>query len=367
MDENNYRQSPFKFSHDLYSMNLYSYKWTIPKRAYRKISTLLFNKLLKKVPEEISDFGRTYDLELLYFLNFLRARIDNSFTHIVGVEAQGISIASEVSGEKRLIYYNMELLQRKSCPDAKWEGIKSAETKSLSKVDTVVIQNDKRAAVFASENVFDTGRIKVLPIFPIGECIIDRTDFFRKKFNISDNKYIILYAGNFHPWAMCLEIIKTVPNWGKEFVLIMHTWNKSATLTPYYRDMVRLAENLPVYFSTDAVGHDELPHALASADIGLLFYRPLDENFTEIAGSSNKLAEYLRACLPVVTFSGSSLGDLIDTHKIGISVDSIEMLPNALQTIRNNYEIFRDSCVHCYYKHFSFEKHFADIYEDVFC
>lgn len=367
IDENTYRQSPFEYKNELYSVHLCSPNWFFLWSAYRVLGTFVFDKLVKKTFSGIISFSIACDLELLSFLHSLQSRVDNSFTHIIAIEPLGLALAAEVSKGGKIIYYDMELLQNKSCLNTKWKSIKKMELKSLTKVNSVVIQNAERARIFALENNFDINRIMILPIFADGGLVKERTDYFHKKFNIPDNKFCVIYAGNFQPWAMCHEIIRTVPNWSNEFVLIMHTWNKFSTYMKYFKDMVKLAKDLPIYFSTDPIPYEDLTYALASANIGLLFYRPLDENFTEIAGSSNKFAEYLKACLPVVSLDSGSLGDFINLHGIGISIDSMDRLPEVLLKIKNNYGFYQNSCIRCYDERFSFSKFFDDIYKRLFC
>jgi hypothetical protein len=365
MDEQTYTTATFDYSHPRFSLHLYPTEaHSIAYRALRK-GKFLFGNLSGYVRANLAAYARAYDPQLPRFLAFLRLGISDEFTHIIGVEPLGIALAAQVVGDRKLLYYNMELLQEKSCPDARWKSIKAIERGSIEEVGAVVIQNDQRAAVFAKENNFDRNRIVLLPILPLGDCISGKTDGFRTKFGIQSDKCIVLYAGNFQPWALCHEIIQSVRQWDHDFVLVMHTWNRACLSTRYYKEMVELARNLPVCFSTEPVEYTDFPALVASADVGLMFYQAIDENFTEIMSSSNKLAEYMKACLPIVVFEGGSLGDFVLSRRIGEGIRSFNNLSTSLRQIRRNYESYRRACKDCYEKELSFSKHFDQMWEEI--
>lgn len=366
IDDYTYQTARFDYEHPLFSLQLFETPSSLVHRGWRRIKRSLNGLVFGGIYGDIHGFSRAYDPEMGKYYSFLQSKIDGSFTHLIGVEALGISLTSGLSANKKVIYYNMELLQGKACRDYRWKSIKSMELQSLKEVTAVVIQNNERAKVFCAVNNFDRNRVELLPIFPIGECIAQRTDSFRRMFDISEDKSIVVYAGNFQPWAFCHEIIESVREWDTDFVLIMHTWNKGCLCSTYFRKMVEMSKGLPIFFSTEPVAYAELPSLLASAHIGLLFYEPIDENFTEILGSSNKLAEYLKACLPVVTLSGGSLADFVMSKGIGLAVDRFSDLPAALRKIRLEHHSYRQACGECYGNEMGFGTHFDRLYARAF-
>jgi len=126
------------------------------------------------------------------------------------------------------------------------------------------------------------------------------------------------------------------------------------------------SRHLPIYFSAEPVDYSQLTNVLASANIALLFYRQLDENFTEIADSSNKLAEYLKASLPVVTFEGNSLSEFVKQHRIGITINEIEKITLAINNIKEDYNQYKKACTDCYRNYLSFESYFNELYDVIF-
>lgn len=368
IDEATYNLSPLNsFDDDTsFSKCIIKYKWSIKKKIYRKLSSFLVEHVLRIPPHTLNLFSAIFDLELGNFLSAISHKLDNTYTHVIGVEPLGMAIATSANNNrKKILYYNMELLQKSSCKSVKWRAIKEIELTCLSKVSTVVIQNEQRSNVFAGESKFPRDSIQLLPIFSSGDLITERTEYFRNKLSIPKAKTCVIYAGNIQAWSMCHELVESVSDWSNNFALIIHTWNRLCVASKYYKDMLIKANGLPIYFSTFPIEYQKLPHALASADIGIILYKSLDENFTEVAGSSNKLAEYLKACLPIVTLSNTSISVFVRSHDIGLTVDSIHEIPSALEYIRLNLNHFRSNCILCY-KKFRFETLFQHMYEREF-
>lgn len=372
IDEFTYLNAPLKYTHDLFCLNLFYSERSLAQKAIHKIiresGKVLYERILKRVPSNIYEYAFIYDLHTLNYLRFLKLSVDESFTHLITFEFIGLAMADLIAMEQKLIYYNMELIRYELCPNNRMRSMKILEKKSISRLEHIIMPNIERAKVFSDEYGYDLDKIKILPICSVGDSLVKRTDYFRKKFKISKEKTIVLYSTNILPWAMCHEIVKSVHSWSKEFVLVLHGWDNIDT--KYYKDMKKFSQDLPVYFSTTYFDYDEFPSVLASADIALLFYspfyRPGDENFSEIAGSSNKLAEYLKVSLPIIAHAGHSLKTFVESSNIGLFVDSIEDMPLALLKIKQDYDLYRTSCISFYNNHFRFDYLFDTIYEDIF-
>ena len=240
--------------------------------------------------------------------------------------------------------------------------LKNLEYRMVKELSNVVIQSPRRAKLFSEINKFDMNNIHVLPVASMGGPIIKKSQYFRDLFSIPKELKIAVYAGNLEPWAKCLEIIQNVNKWPKDYVLVMHTWNKAALRTPYYQEMIKQGEGLPVYFSTEYVDYDEIATILSSADIGLLFYESIDDNFTEIMFSSNKLGEYLKAGLAVICSNYPSLSDFVQENKIGAAISSFDELPDMLVACGQEINILRKNAISCYQIKLRFENYFDGFY-----
>lgn len=359
--------APIDFEDDNVSFFVYDERRDLLAKALKystnKLAKLL-SPLMRIFPPNFSFFVLFHDI--FVFSQWLRKNVSRyDYSYLLPVECRSL-LSVKWYKKKKIIYYNMELLdwsEKNPLYKNKLE-LKKMEYRMIQGLDHVAITSPLRAGHFSGINDFDIEKIRVLPVAPIGEPIHKRSSFFREKFGIPDNSKIVLYIGNFEPWFMCLEIIKTVKNWPQDFVLVMHTWNKSFLETQYYEEMVSYAKGMPVYFSSDYIEYDGLAEAISSADIGLMFYEAIDANFTEILFSSNKFGEYLRAGLPIICSEFASLKEFVEENGVGMAVP-VNELSRALDQIKDKLDIVKKNAHLCYEEKIRFESHFDRFFDQL--
>lgn len=305
---------------------------------------------------------------LFFFSSWLKQEMaSSSYKYIFPVEYLSLLAVNELKGEHKTVYYNMELMDWKEDNPLYVNKLfwKVLEFRAIKKADHVAIQSQRRAKIFAQINQYDQDKICILPVASMGEPCDTRSSYFRDKFSIQKNHTIVIYTGNFSEWACCREIIRNVRYWPKYVSLVMHTWNQWALKGDYFAGMKSDAEGLPVFFSSDYLAPEALVPALSSADIGLMFYQAIDDNFTEIAYSSNKLGEYLKAGLPIVCSDYPSLRELIDSQQIGSVAASPAELSTILPAIMERMGELRLNVISCYQDNFRFEKYFEVFFENL--
>ena len=315
-------------------------------------------------------FSINFTLSLLFphlfaFSKWLEESFRNrDYKYIVPIEFFSLICAQNFATKAKIIYFNLELMDwAKKNPIIKNSFLfKQLEYRSIrNSVSYVAVPSPRRAQLFSRINDFDLSKIYVLPVASTGEPVITKSSFFRKTFSIPEGNVIVIYCGNIMPWAKCLEIVQSVRKWPKNYVLIIHTWNKPMIGTAYYRRLTQEAKGLPVFFSEGFIEYDQLPIALSSADIGIAFYDELDDNFTEILYSSNKIGEYLKAGLPIVCSDLPSLRDFVKVNGIGLTT-SLNDLPSAVKLVGDNLALYRGNVLSCYRSKYRFE-----LYFDKFC
>ena len=375
IDKSTLNSCPIEFSEELVSLIVYDNETGnrgFFLRSYRFLSRKV-RKFLSLLITISGNFSFNFCLRLSYpdlfgFSEWLREKLSlYTYAYFMPVECDNILCLHGIKEKEKIIYYNMELLDWRAKNHLyayinKIYGVKNLEYRMIKNLSHVVIQSPHRAKLFSKINHFDMNKIHILPVASIGEPVIDRSDYFRELFSIPSNSKIVVYAGNFMPWAQCLEIIQNVKEWPEGYALVMHTWNKAALRTPYYQEMRKRAEGWPVYFSTEYIDYDEMATVLSSADVGLLFYEPIDANFTEILFSSNKLSEYLKAGLPVICSDYPSLKDFVQENAIGTAISSIDDLPGVLLSFREQINVLRENAFACYQRKLRFESYFEGFY-----
>lgn len=302
------------------------------------------------------------NLDLFLLSYWLEKRLrERRYDILIPVECFSlIAVHRSSPGKADIVYYNLELLDW-SADNPLYVNktvLKALEHRALGAVKHVMITSPERRKIFATLNGFPLERISALPVAPLRRPDARRSRFFRDKFSIPDDRLVLVYSGNFAPWAQCLEIISSMDNWPANAVLVMHTWNKAAMAKEYFARMRRAAAGRAVHFSAEYLLYEELAGALSSADIGLLYYEAIDANFTEILFSSNKMAEYMAAGLPVICSPFPSLGKFVHEEHVGVAAEFGGIGPAAAR-IAADMEAYRASVADCRRRHFEFERYFS--------
>lgn len=100
-----------------------------------------------------------------------------------------------------------------------------------------------------------------------------------------------------------------------------------------------LADPLPdrLRITTDMLKESELSALVAQAEIGLALYRRDYPNDRHTAYSSQKIALYLRAGVPIIAFRSETYEDLIQRYRCGEMIDTMDELPEAISRIRSSH------------------------------
>jgi len=262
------------------------------------------------------------------------------------------------------IYYNLELLDDNMAGETHWNEIREIERIHLKYMDWVFATSKKRGECFQKLTDFPSDQIRVLPVLSLSGEVPKSSRYFYDKFSLSDNIKIVLLTGSISKRLLQLEIINTVKYWPSDTALIFHTWDKEAFNNGYGLSLREAAQELPVYFSGESLSYNDITSAISSARIGLAFYDDLDTNLNEILFSSNKIIEYLRCGLPVITSYNSDLNVFFNQNKCGLSVYP-EDLPKAITAILDNYIEYRNAAFNTSKGNFSFENYFYNAFTGI--
>ena len=341
-----YDDSSFRFffkSYRFLSKRVGDYFLCIAKRLSHKACLLLF-------------FPGVY--RFMKWLN--RQIVRSNYAYVFPVECMSLICMSFIGNKKKITYFNLELLD--------WEKgdllygnnklvLKHLEYCMIKSLSRIVTPSPRRSEIFSQINHFERDNVFSLPIVPLGDAVIRKSHFFREMFKVPEKHRVVLYCGQFVPYFQCIEIIQSVLSWPDDTVLIMHTWNRTALKSQYFKAMKKAASGLSVFFSTHYIAYDNLADAMSSADIGLAFYEAVDRNYTEILFSSNKIGEYLKAGLGIICSDFPSLKQFVEEHDIGMAVPLHE-LPKAIRALSGRVDSVKDNVLQCYNKELRFENYF---------
>lgn len=282
----------------------------------------------------------------------------------IGVEPEGLIVAGMI-GEKQkipVVYYNMELRLSSEIRTIAEKVIKKYEKIFNKTAVLTIIQDEERARLLASDNEARMQEFLIVPVCADGPRFEQRTDWLRRKFNLSDIDRIVLYAGFISDWASCEELAKSAVSWPKNRILIIHS---HGYYDPAYLQKVKKYEGEKVKISLDPVPYDDLSSFLASADIGIALYKDIGKNFTAIGSASGKLAHYLKSGLPVITNDYPSIKKIIDSYDCGVCIDSPQKITDAMEKIFEEYDIMRQNAFRCYEDNYMFSKNFSKVIDRI--
>lgn len=275
---------------------------------------------------------------------YRRAKEENIYySFIVGFDPIGLFPAAFLSQALGIpfLYHSLEFYE-----EIGWE--ETIEKKLANKANFILTQDDIRAEKLSEILKLDRQRILLVYNSSIGSPIFQKENYFREKFSISSQKKIVLFAGSIIEEFCILEILKTVSEWPNEFVLIIHGWcfdKKLGKEIDKYIDFKR------TFISREIFDSEKKYKVFQSADIGLVFYKPLNLNLICAAGASGKFYDFMRAGVPVVGNDILGMRDLVEKNSVGKVVSNLRELGSKLNDILCDYKMYREKCFEIFKKY----------------
>jgi len=276
-----------------------------------------------------------------YFLRSISRRI----TTVIGVDPEGIIWANEMRyryvPNAALDYFSFEIFWKHAYPN------KEKEISACKGLRNIIVQDTLREKFLRQESKIDEN-VKTFYIPVALPDIREKLNYnkivdIRKKYNISDNKKLIVFFGTFAAWSggeIVYDIIKNnkLPD---NFALVIHsryTFNPSDDLQ---NRMLQLAnEKANLFISTDYIdSFNQTIDYLRQFDLGLVFYVSgansmyTGENIYHIGFASGKFSQYMKAGLPTITINLPTYMDLNKEYNFGYTVNGADEIEDVLNTV----------------------------------
>ncbi len=283
-----------------------------------------------------------------------RNRFKNQYDLIIGVDRQGLIEAYYLSQLMRIPYYfiSFEIMFAKETS----LRFKRLERDASEKVTAWIVQDEVRAEKLAQENLLDRSKVFYLPLASRGLGKFGHGRL-RDELGIPKDKHVMIAMGSIEKWAMIDEILKSLPLWPDNWVLIVHdryglTKNKIADfITPERNVSCRL------FISESSTKYvDDMGYILNGVSFGLAFYRSFaghlywGDNLKYLGRASGKIATFFRYGIPVIANNIGIMADDIKTFGLGHIVDSPADIHEILQ--KNNIKKSNEYRINCQ-KYFS--------------
>lgn len=272
---------------------------------------------------------------------------------VIGVDPEGLRRASVLTKFTRsaIAYYSLELMLSDEISSREERALKAQERELSRRASFVIIQDEERARLLATDNSIPLERFVFVPNAPPGPARRAPSRWWHEQFDLAPGTRVVLHSGSIGQWTGIDGIVRAARDLPDGWVLVVHTRFDPAAADPEqahrFAELRRQAPSDKVFFSLRPVPRRELAQLVDGADVGIAFYVPLDdgdtytrENIRSIGLSSGKVASYLAAGLPIIVNTASSLGDLVEREGIGISVRAADELGQAVGRISADYELY---------------------------
>jgi glycosyltransferase involved in cell wall biosynthesis len=319
----------------------------------------LYRLSKKKFP---SNFRRILEF-FIWFWQIFSGGLKGNFDFIFGVDPIGIIIGSILGQVKRtpIAYINLEIYLEKDITNCLIRMMKKPENYFSQRAAFCVVQDEQRAELLVEANKVEREKIVLMPNAPLGPAFRGKSTFLRDRLAIDKDKIVLLHAGTLADWTATPELIGAANDWPEEYLLVLHSRKKRSEIE------INL-ENLPesVLLSDQPVEYNQLDALFSSADIGLVLYRILGndwygDNMNFVGLSSGKLAQCLLVGLPVIVSDLPGLKELIEKYSCGVAVKDSGEVSQAASKILKNYNDFSENANRCFNEVFALQNYFDEI------
>lgn len=294
----------------------------------------------------------------------LRMAKSRGYRVLISFYADDFIIASLIGMVHKIpvIYHNLEVFGDDEIKSINYKIKKILEIYFHKKVASTVIQDENRLNLLCKTNKVSPDNIIILPNSYIGEHK-DKGVYLRNKFNISDNKTILLYVGGIEKWALDENLFKAVEKWPDNLVLALHGWSSDGFLQSL-KPLIEKSSG-KIFVNNSILCEEEYCELVSSADIGLVWYKnKLTQNVSNIGLSSGKLAQFLRCGIPVVVPEYlNDLKEIITRYHCGEIAENEDDIHLCAQKIINNYEYYRTNAFDYFRNYLDYSIHFKNFLE----
>jgi len=257
----------------------------------------------------------------------------------IGVEKIGLAVAAMLGSKLKTpyFYWSLEIY----CSDAEtwvrhtpfhdfWLQMERTVRKSAA---ATIIQDEDRAN--ALDNMTGHAGFNLyLPVTVEKSIVQPQGGYFMHDLcGIPHERKILLhFGGNMMSLQWVREIAVALP---EPWTLVMHN--------PFGRP---ISDNglphMKLVNSSMRLQENDMPRAIASADIGFVHYHPIDFNNALTAMASAKTARYLTAGKPIIAYNGTTnLHRIFDKYTCGLTYSEPGQVGYAIQAIEKNEIMFK--------------------------
>ncbi len=288
----------------------------------------------------------------------------------IGVEKKGLLWAAAATRGTAIpvVYYSLELFGRDYArARARWSlefrRLRAAERRRHRRAAATIVQDPDRARVLFEDNGLSLADASILylPVSVIGPPRHEPSQLLRERFGLPAHTRIVLSFGLIHEDRYALDLARAAQRFPDDWVLVMHGLPDAGTL-----EKIRAIDRRgKVLLSLERVPAHRVADVIASADVGLAFYRPELANDRLTAFSSEKMALYMRCGVPFIAFDYAGYRRLADDEQCGVVIRNLDELPRAIRTILDARDRFARHARRTFEKYYDFTSNFAAVLQGI--
>jgi glycosyltransferase involved in cell wall biosynthesis len=281
---------------------------------------------------------------------------EHKYDWCLGLERMGLLLArtAALGAEGLLAYMSFELYEP-AYPGVYTERLPAIllhEAHILSTVNLFLIQDSVR-----EEYYYRILNAQVAPretfYYPIGlapATFVPQPKEWHRRYDLPHDTRIILYTGSIGANRFVEEFVVAAQGFPQGYKLVVH--GPAYGQTDYVQRLQRLDTGHRTILSTTVTGWKERSLLVASADLGVVYYRREPFNDRETARSSDKVAAYLAAGIPFVGPPYETYQDVVGRYRCGTLIDDPLRLAAGVEEIFAHYDHYKNGA----------QRAFAEVY-----
>jgi tetratricopeptide (TPR) repeat protein len=228
---------------------------------------------------------------------------------------------------------------------------KEPEIAACQGVSFAVCQDKVRSLQLSRENNIRPDLFIEIPVAGRGFRPASQRAFrIHDSLKFSHSTKIALYMGSIaDPWSMIDDLLKTIPDWPSEWILLLHHRYGNREFQPIVHRYPSIFNSGKVFISPfQQLDFEELPQILHDVDLGLALYTPLKNNISAgnnlkyLGMASGKIATYLQHGLPILVNEIGIWSDTVINFDIGVVIQSASDIPVFLRNLSaKHFEKYR--------------------------
>ncbi len=277
----------------------------------------------------------------------------------IGIEKKGLIWAGILSDIYRcpLIYHSLELYTNDHPGIDRFYHLLNAEKKYHQRAVATIVQDDLRATVLLKSNGIERTDVLCYPVCVKGTAIKGKSKYLQNKFNIGDDRKILLYFGNLEESRCATQMVRMARNLDEGVILVVHGWGRQG-----YLDYLQLiADKKKVIFSWEFLPEDEIATMVSSSHIGIALYDTRNSNDRLVAFASSKIAYYAQCGIPFISFDTESLRELVGSYRCAELITSVDETPEKVREILGHYDLYSRQCHEAYQRFYNLDCNFPKL------